>query len=254
MSRTSSLASMAAWAPDDVAEVEDALAVRLPAPFRRYLLRDGAQVLGKTEMLAASAFLTALGERLLGHPVRASKPFPMTLPEMTRLLDHYERGESGMGLDRLLFPGDGWLPIAAHGWHFDQANAFDVLVTAGDFRGRVLYADYGYQWWWPYVTSPVGQQRSKPAVMTFAEFRRARDPGWIPSPWCPDCGTRAIRVIYGRPAPAVVALARAGEIMLGGCLLAPECPRWWCRGCGSRLGQLAGIGESRIGESHRASQ
>jgi hypothetical protein len=218
----------------------------LPAPFRRYLLRDGTLVFGKPEMLAASAFLTALGERLLGHPVSASKPFPVTPAEMVGLLDFHERGEPGTGLDRLLFPGDGWLPIVAHGWHFDQANAYDVLVTAGDFRGRVLYADYGYRWWWPYLTAPVGHRGPEPAVMTFAEFRRARDPGRIPSPWCPDCRTRAVPVMYGRPAPAAVALARAGEIMLGGCLVGPASPRWWCPGCHSALGQLAGIAESHL--------
>ena len=67
---------------------------------------------------------------------------------MPKLAAHYERREAGTGLDKLLFPGDGWLPIATRGSHYfkDYPNACDVLVTAGALRGCVLYADYGYRW------------------------------------------------------------------------------------------------------------
>ena len=239
----------ARWAEADVAEVERRLGVVLPAAFRQYLRQDGTRVLGPEEMLRAFGLLSALGERLLGRPLRAGEPFPVTAPEMARLLVHYERGEAGTGLDRLLFPCDGWLPIRTRRSWFsqDQPNAYDVLVTAGAFRGRMLYADYGYRWWWPYLSAASPGPDAAPAVMGFAEFGRAcltaRDgPERTPRPWCPGCGIQAVPVLYGRANSAGLRLAQAGQVILGGCLVSPGSPRWSCPRCDAGFGRLAGTG------------
>jgi hypothetical protein len=239
----------ARWAEADVAEVERRLGVVLPAAFRQYLRQDGKRVLGPEQMLRAFGFLSALGERLLGRPLRASEPFPVTAPDMARLLVYYERREAGMGLDWLLFPCDGWLPIRTHrSWlSRDQPNACDVLVTAGVFCGCVLYADYGCRWWWPYLSAASPGPDAASTVMSFAEFGRAHlragdGPARTPRPWCPSCGIQAVPVLYGRASSAGLRLARAEEVILGGCLVSPGSPRWSCPRCGAGFGRLAGTG------------
>ena len=236
------------WAEDEVAGLERWLGVVLPAEFCQYLRKDAARVLGPGKMRQAFGFLSEHARRSLGRPVRADEPFPVTPPEMAKLLVHYQRQEAGTGLDRLLFPGNGWLPIVYHGSGFYGQNACDVLVTAGPFRGCVLYADYGYGWWWPYLTEAGADQGTAPPVMSFTEFSRAHPgaaPGPLrtPRPWCPRCGVVTLPVLYGRASPAAFKLAEAGEACLGGCLVSPANPRWRCPRCHAGFGRLAGTAE-----------
>jgi hypothetical protein len=236
------------WPEADVSGLERGLGVVLPAGFRQYLQQDGTVVLGAEEMVQAFGFLSTLGERLLGRPLRLDEPFPVTAPDVAKLLVHYQRHEAGTGLDRLLFPCDGWLPIIAHGPGFSrgQPNACDVLVTAGAFRGCVLYADYGYRWWWPYLSSARPGPAGTPAVMSFTEFSHAHlaaaaGPARTPRPWCPRCGVQTVPVLYGRTGSAAVRLAQAGAASLGGCVISPASPRWSCPQCYAGFGQLAGM-------------
>ncbi len=57
---------------------------------------------------------------------------------------------------------------------------------------------------------------------------------------CPDCGSiRIARIMYGLPDFSSEELKKAveeGRIVLGGCIVGPDSPRWECKGCGARMG------------------
>jgi ribosomal protein L37AE/L43A len=57
---------------------------------------------------------------------------------------------------------------------------------------------------------------------------------------CPDCGSiRIARIMYGLPDFSSEELKKdveEGRIVLGGCIIAPDSPRWQCKGCGARMG------------------
>ncbi len=56
-------------------------------------------------------------------------------------------------------------------------------------------------------------------------------------PSCPYCGSvRVIPIAYGLPSAEGMARARRGEIVLGGCCLSRESPRWACRKCERQFG------------------
>ena len=48
--------------------------------------------------------------------------------------------------------------------------------------------------------------------------------------WCPDCGAKAIPIVFGRPVEEVQAAAEAGLVALGGCLVQGDGadPQWQC--------------------------
>jgi len=46
-------------------------------------------------------------------------------------------------------------------------------------------------------------------------------------------------VVYGRPAPVALELAARGEIVLGGCIVGRDSPRWQCSICRHRWGDAA---------------
>jgi hypothetical protein len=55
-----------------------------------------------------------------------------------------------------------------------------------------------------------------------------RDP-----PPCPRCGRRehAVPIQYGYPTDEMFRKSRAGEIVIGGCIVAEDSPTWECRTC-----------------------
>ena len=57
---------------------------------------------------------------------------------------------------------------------------------------------------------------------------------------CPQCGSpRIARIVYGLPDFSSGELKKAveeGRIVLGGCIVGPDSPRWECKGCGARMG------------------
>ncbi len=57
---------------------------------------------------------------------------------------------------------------------------------------------------------------------------------------CPDCGSiRIAMIMYGLPDFSSEELKKAveeGRIVLGGCIVGPDSPRWECKGCGARMG------------------
>ncbi len=57
---------------------------------------------------------------------------------------------------------------------------------------------------------------------------------------CPQCGSSKIaRIMYGLPDFSSGELKKdieEGRIVLGGCIVGPDSPRWECKGCGARMG------------------
>ncbi|MGH2817693.1 MAG: hypothetical protein ACRDJS_04445 [Actinomycetota bacterium] len=66
---------------------------------------------------------------------------------------------------------------------------------------------------------------------------------------CPHCGRReAAEIAYGLPDDEGVAAAMRGEIVLGGCVVAPDDPTDQCRSCGSTWAIGPDVGASAISE------
>lgn len=54
---------------------------------------------------------------------------------------------------------------------------------------------------------------------------------------CPTCGsTDRARIVYGLPGPELMEAAERGEVVLGGCCVSDDDPRYACRACGQRYG------------------
>lgn len=56
---------------------------------------------------------------------------------------------------------------------------------------------------------------------------------------CPDCGSiRIARILYGLPDFSSEELKKTlqdGRIVLGGCIVTPDSPRWRCKDCGAGI-------------------
>ncbi|MFC8046455.1 hypothetical protein [Nocardia sp. NPDC057353] len=50
----------------------------------------------------------------------------------------------------------------------------------------------------------------------------------VSGPPCPHCGAPMTPILYGRPSREALARAERGEIVLGGCVIGPDAPRWSC--------------------------
>jgi hypothetical protein len=58
----------------------------------------------------------------------------------------------------------------------------------------------------------------------------------LPTPArCPKCGARAaVPIAYGEPGPELVEDAKAGRVVLGGCVIDDDSPTHACVDCGNR--------------------
>ena len=48
---------------------------------------------------------------------------------------------------------------------------------------------------------------------------------------CPKCGNNLTEIIYGMPAPELFEAAERGEVILGGCCLSGDDPKYHCKKC-----------------------
>jgi len=56
-------------------------------------------------------------------------------------------------------------------------------------------------------------------------------------PLCPDCSSATARpIVYGYPGAALAQRAERGQLVLGGCLVTDNDPRWMCPSCRARFG------------------
>lgn len=69
----------------------------------------------------------------------------------------------------------------------------------------------------------------------------ARRPRWevdVKPEQCPVCGSqRVAEILYGLPAfsEELEGKLKAGEVLLGGCVLTGDDPSWVCLGCGTEF-------------------
>lgn len=53
---------------------------------------------------------------------------------------------------------------------------------------------------------------------------------------CTICGsTETLPIVYGLPGPGLAERARLGQVRLGGCVIDPGAPNWFCRYCGGEF-------------------
>ena len=71
-----------------------------------------------------------------------------------------------------------------------------------------------------------------------------------PIPPCPICRSadHVLPIMYGLPAPEGFAAAERKEVVLGGCFLAFDSPRWQCETCDQSFGLM---GSSLPRASHK---
>jgi len=68
---------------------------------------------------------------------------------------------------------------------------------------------------------------------TTEKYMAKRKPGK-----CPACGSKnVLRICYGMPGPELVEASRQGKVILGGCCVSPEDPKWQCSNCAAAIYQ-----------------
>ena len=55
---------------------------------------------------------------------------------------------------------------------------------------------------------------------------------------CPECrGNETVPIAYGMPGLDLAEAAERGELVLGGCCITGDDPRWHCNACGADFGR-----------------
>ena len=72
-------------------------------------------------------------------------------------------------------------------------------------------------------------------------------------PDCEHCDSpQVVPIIYGMPDPCLMESAGLGEVELGGCIVHPSNPVWYCRACGHRFGKNQKLVDLHLTESGEA--
>ena len=50
-------------------------------------------------------------------------------------------------------------------------------------------------------------------------------------PNCPKCGDQLIEIVYGMPGPELFEASERGEVILGGCCITGDDPKYHCKKC-----------------------
>jgi len=59
------------------------------------------------------------------------------------------------------------------------------------------------------------------------------------NPKCPKCNAdKTVPIVYGFPGLEMLESYEKGEIMIGGCDIGPDSPKWHCKKCGHQWGFL----------------
>jgi hypothetical protein len=56
---------------------------------------------------------------------------------------------------------------------------------------------------------------------------------------CPSCGSTEdmLPIVYGFPTHETMERAKQGRVILGGCVVSPDSPKWHCQRCGTEWGR-----------------
>ena len=101
-----------------------------------------------------------------------------------------------------------------------------VLVDRNGYEceGTVEAIDY-----YTRDTAPYPVEKTKNIIEVLEEFEDDDDDEDIK--YCPRCGNELLPIVYGMPGPEMLKKAERGEIYLGGCLITPDNPKYYCDAC-----------------------
>jgi hypothetical protein len=75
------------------------------------------------------------------------------------------------------------------------------------------------------VPAPSGLAKDYPRMMKGSRTKT--------TPQCPHCGSaKAVPILWGMPTSVAGEAEERGEIVLGGCCVTGDDPKWYCRDCG----------------------
>ena len=70
--------------------------------------------------------------------------------------------------------------------------------------------------------------------------RAQPQPPRMQPPPCPTCASAdVIPILWGEPSPEAEEDAKAGRIILAGCVVCDDDPEWHCKRCGKDFGRMA---------------
>jgi hypothetical protein len=57
---------------------------------------------------------------------------------------------------------------------------------------------------------------------------------------CPVCGKNdnVVCILYGMPIAKVFEDEQAGKLHIGGCVIMPDMPKWYCKRCDKEFGKI----------------
>jgi hypothetical protein len=107
-------------------------------------------------------------------------------------------------------------------WKVSSSSEEEGLVPEL-FEAEQILADCAGQ-----CSTPFTPTVAPPKALKSHSGRRVR----AKRPSCPNCGgTKVLPIAYGLPTPEGEAAARAGKLILGGCIVEPDQPDWYCDAC-----------------------
>lgn len=57
-------------------------------------------------------------------------------------------------------------------------------------------------------------------------------------PYCPQCvSNKIVPIIYGMPTEYAWEKSKQGKLLIGGCCVSDESPKWYCQACGHEFGK-----------------
>ena len=103
-----------------------------------------------------------------------------------------------------------------------------VLVDRNGYEceGTVEAIDY-----YTRDTAPYPVEKTKDIIEVLEEFEDDDDDEPDDIKYCPICGSELIPIVYGMPGPEMLNKAERGEIYLGGCVVTPDDPKYYCDAC-----------------------
>ncbi len=174
-------------------------------PYQTHHLRDAEKVFMQ--------FFTVPKYNLLENPIEIqSKDIPLILNELNRNIEY----TPGVACDCL---GDG--------------KMFFMLKDGSKVESRLKHENL--------LEFNFGKRNNEFLELS-EEFRRIILPYYpkqeaTPMLVCPTCGEKAnvIRIVYGLPNLCLLNDDRAEKVLLGGCLISENDPKYYCKTCGNKF-------------------